>query len=63
MLYQLARVRGGPKQMPRKVRSDKRVGKLEKDLGLPPGTVRNPSGRDTRSDKKIGTIRKELGKK
>ena len=49
--------------MPRKVRSDKRVGKLEKGLGLPPGTVRNPSGRDTRSDKKVGTIRKELGKK
>jgi len=47
----------------RKVRSDKRVGKLEKDLGLPSGTVRNPSGRDTRSDKKIGTIRKQLGKK
>ena len=49
--------------MPRKARSDKRVGKLEKDIGLPPGTVRNPSGRDTRSDKKIGTIRKELDKK
>ncbi len=49
--------------MPRKVRSDKRVGKLEKDVGLPPGTVRNPSGRDTRSDKKTGTIRKEPGKK
>ncbi len=49
--------------MPRKVRSDKRVGKLEKDLGLPPGTVRNPSGRDTRSDKKVATIRKELGRK
>jgi hypothetical protein len=47
----------------RKVRSDKRVGKMEKDLGLPPGTVRNPSGRDTRSDKKIGTIRKGRGKK
>jgi hypothetical protein len=49
--------------VPRKVRSDKKVGKMEKDLGLPPGTVRNPSGRDTRSDKKFGTIRKELGKK
>lgn len=49
--------------MPKKARSDKRVGKLEEDLGLPPGTVRNPSGRDTRSDKKIGTIRKESGKK
>jgi hypothetical protein len=36
---------------------------MEKDLGLPPGTVRNPSGRDTRSDKKIGTIRKGRGKK
>ena len=54
---------GGVKQMPRKARGDKRVGKLEKDLGLPPGTVRNPSGRDTRSDKKIGTIRKGRGKK
>jgi hypothetical protein len=49
--------------VPRKARSDKKVGKMEKDLGLPPGTVRNPSGRDTRSDKKIGTIRKERGKK
>ena len=45
--------------MLRKVRSDKRVGKLEEDLGLPAGTVRSRSGRDTRSDKKIGTIRKE----
>jgi hypothetical protein len=49
--------------MARKARGDKRVGKLEKDLGLPPGTVRNPSGRDTRSDKKISTIRKERSKK
>lgn len=49
--------------MPNKPRSDKRVGKLEKDLGLPAGTVRNPNGRDTRSDKKIGTIRKEQSKK
>jgi hypothetical protein len=49
--------------VPRKVRSDKKVGKMEKDLGLPAGTVRNPSGRDTRSDKKIGTIRKERGKR
>jgi len=49
--------------MSRKVRSDKRVGKLEKDLGLPSGTIRSTSGRDTRSDKKIGTIRKEQSKK
>jgi hypothetical protein len=48
--------------MPRKAKSNTRVGKLEKDLGLPPGTIRNPDGRDTRSDKKIGTIRKQKGK-
>ena len=46
--------------MTRKVRGDKQVGNLEKDLGLPPGTVRNKDGRDTRSDKKVATIRKEL---
>lgn len=44
---------------PRKVRSDKQVGNLEKDLGLPPGTIRNKDGRDTRSDKLVRTIRKE----
>ena len=49
--------------MARKVRGDKQVGKLEKDLGLPPGTVRNKNGRDTRSDKKVGTIRKEASRK
>jgi hypothetical protein len=49
--------------MPKKVRNDKRVGSLERDLGLPPGTIRNKTGRDTRSDKKVGTIRKELRKK
>lgn len=43
----------------RKDRSDQTVGSHEKKHGLPPGTVRNPDGRDTRSDKKIGTIRKE----
>ncbi len=46
--------------MARRVRGDKRVGTLEKDLGLPPGTVRNKDGRDTRSDKKVETLRKEL---
>lgn len=48
---------------PRKVRSDKQVGNLEKDLGLPPGTIRNPGGRDTRSDKTVGAVRKESAKK
>ncbi|MBN1693700.1 MAG: hypothetical protein JW845_09145 [Dehalococcoidales bacterium] len=49
--------------MARQVRSDKKVGNLEKDLGLPPGTVRNKDGRDTRSDKKVETIRKESKRK
>jgi hypothetical protein len=49
--------------MARKDRSDQTVGSHEKKHGLPPGTVRNPDGRDTRSDKEIGTIRKEGEKK
>lgn len=48
--------------MARKIRSDCTVGTLEKKYGLPPGTIRNPDGRDTRSDKKVGTIRKEAEK-
>ena len=48
--------------MLRKVRSDKTVGKVEKDLGLSTGAIRNKDGRDTRSDKEIGTIRKEQSK-
>lgn len=49
--------------MQRKVRNDCTVGSFEKNQGLPPGTIRNPNGRDTRSDKLIGTIRKENEKK
>lgn len=52
-----------PTKKPRKVRSDKQVGNLEKDLGLPDGTIRNPDGRNTRSDKLVRTIRKEAKKK
>jgi len=48
--------------MARKIRSDIKVGNLEKKLGVQPGTIRNPDGRDTRSDKKLGTIRKESEK-
>jgi hypothetical protein len=48
--------------MLRKVRGDKRAGKIEKDLGLSTGAIRNKDGRDTRPDKKLGTIRKEQGK-
>jgi hypothetical protein len=59
----LQKILGRSDKMPRKVRSDKRIGNVEKDLGLPPGSFRNPDGRDTRSDKKVGTVRKELGKK
>lgn len=47
----------------RKTRSDCTVGTFEKKCGLPAGTIRSLSGRDTRSDKKIGTIRKESCKK
>lgn len=46
----------------RKTRKDCTVGTFEKNHGLPPGTIRNPDGRDTRADKKIGTIRKEYEK-
>jgi len=49
--------------MTRKIRSDIKVGTLEKKLGLKPGTIRNPDGRDTRSDKRLGTLRKEQNKK
>ncbi|MGC4120443.1 MAG: hypothetical protein QM765_38865 [Myxococcales bacterium] len=45
--------------MGRKDRSDMKVGTFEKKHDLPPGTVRNPNGRDTRSDKRLGTIRRE----
>ena len=48
---------------PRKDRSDITVGSLEEKHGMPPGTIRNPDGKDTRSDKKLGTIRKEAAKK
>jgi hypothetical protein len=48
--------------MARKIRSDIQVGNLEKKLGVKPGTIRNPDGRDTRSDKKLATLRKEAEK-
>ena len=35
---------------------------FEKKNNLPPGTIRNPDGRDMQSEKLIGTIRKEGGK-
>ena len=46
--------------MKRKIRSDCKIGTLEKMLGLGAGAFRNKDGRDTRSDKRLGTLRKEL---
>ncbi len=45
--------------MARKIRSDIKIGNLEKKLGLKPGAIRNPDGSDARSNKKLGTLRKE----
>ena len=47
----------------RKDRSDMTVATFEKKHGVPPGTVRNPDGRDTRGDKKLKTIREGAAKK
>lgn len=46
----------------RKIRGDIKVGNLEKKLGVPAGSFRNPDGRDTRSDKLLKTMRKEQEK-
>ncbi len=48
--------------MARKVRSDIKIGNLEKKLGVSPGTITNIDGSDARSDKKLGTLRKEYAK-
>ena len=49
--------------MVRKIRSDIKVGTLEKKLGLKLGAIRNADGSDARSDKRLGTLRKEQRKK
>ena len=49
--------------MVRKIRSDIKVGTLEKKLGLKAGAIRNADGSDARSDKRLGTLRKEQRKK
>jgi hypothetical protein len=48
-----------PEKDRRKMRSDATVGTAERKMGLPPGTFRNPDGRDTRSDKKLKNVREE----
>ena len=47
---------------PRQDRGDMRVDTFEKKHGLPPGTIRNPDGRDTRGDKRLEEVRKERDK-
>jgi len=49
--------------MNKKDRGDKRIGKVEKDHGLPRGSIRNPNGTDARSDQKLGTLRDKYKKK
>lgn len=41
------------------IRSDIKIGNLEKKLGLPKGTIRNPDGSDARSDKRLRTLRED----
>ncbi len=48
--------------IPRKIRSDIRIGTLEKKLGLGEGSIKNPNGSNARSDKKLSTLRKEYDK-
>ena len=45
--------------MTRKIRSDARIGTIERRLGIS-GLFRNPNGRDTRSDKLLGNFRKSF---
>jgi hypothetical protein len=45
--------------MASKIRSDIKIGNLEKKLGLAKGAIRNPDGTDARSDKRLGTLQKE----
>ena len=48
--------------MPRRIRSDAKIGTIEKRLGMS-GLFRNPNGRDTRSDKRLGNFRKSFKRK
>lgn len=44
------------------IRSDIKIGNLEKKLGLAKGAIRNPDGSDARSDKRLGTLREEYAR-
>ena len=41
------------------IRSDIKIGNLEKKLGLAKGAIRNPDGTDARSDKRLRTLRED----
>lgn len=47
--------------MARRIRSDARIGTIEKKLGIG-NSITNPSGRNARSDKNLGSLRKSWGK-
>ena len=47
--------------MARRIRSDARVGTIEKKLGIG-NSITNPNGRNARSDKKLGSLRKSWEK-
>ncbi len=46
----------------KRLRSDKTVGKTEKELGLPSGSIKNPNKTDARSDKTLKSLRKDYDK-
>ena len=50
-----------PHSKGRRIRSDARIGTVEKKLGAG-NVLRNKGGRNTRSDKKLGNFRKDWGK-
>ena len=47
--------------MARRIRSDTRVGTIEKKLDIG-NSITNPSGRNARFDKKLGSLRKDWEK-
>jgi len=45
----------------RRTRDDCTIGAFERKHELPPGSIRNPNGRDARSDKLIRSLRRDFG--
>jgi len=46
----------------KRLRGDKTVGKTEIELGLPPGSIKNPNKKDARSDKTLESLRRDYDK-